>query len=504
MFLMGLLFFSVWMLGGCSKSKNTVSDDESSSGGTTTIESTTVTSGTVEGSTETGANDEDNIENSTFSSIVSIAFGTTLNISNPLSGSGVTITQSGGDVVINATVAGVEYQLSGTTTNGSVKIYSDKKFKLTLNGVSITNNDGPAINIQSSKRAFIVLADGTTNSLTDGSAYATSTEDMKGTIFSEGQLIFTGNGSLTVKGNYKHAIVSDDYIRIVSGNITVSGAVTDGIHTNDAFIADGGTLKITASSDGIETEEGYIIINNGTFTLNTGDDGIAASYDETDTTITPYITINGGTITVNSTAGEGIESKSILTINAGNITTKTTDDGLNAGTAIYINGGNIYAYSTGNDAIDSNGTLTVTGGIIVAVGARAPEASFDCDARTFKITGGTLVGIAGATSGPSSSVSTIHSVVMGSGTAGKIVHIEAADGTEALTFLAPVSYSTLLFASAKLKGSTTYNVYTGGSVANGTDFSGLYSAGTYTKGTKSATFTTSGMVTQIGGSISRG
>lgn len=487
-----------FILVGCKKSS---SSDSADTGATVTIDSSGITSSTAEGSTEVGFNADDLIENSTFSSVVTINFGSTITISNPLSASGVTVTESNGDVTITSSANAVEYQLNGTTTNGSVKIYSDKKFKLTLNGVNITNADGSAINIQSSKRAFVVLADNTTNTLADGTTYATSTEDMKGTIFSEGQMIFSGTGSLNVTGNYKHAIASDDYIRIRSGNITIANAVKDGIHTNDAFIADGGTLTIAAKSDGIECEKGYIIINDGTFVLNPVDDGITASYTGTDSSITPYVTINGGNFTIKTTTGEGIESKSVLTINNGTISATTADDGLNGGTAIYINGGSIYCYSTGNDAMDSNGIFTITGGKVIAAGAKAPEAGIDCDARTLKITGGIVVGIGGATSGPSATASTVHAVVMGSGTT-QIIHIEAADGTEALTFLAPESYSTLLFASAKLKASTTYNVYTGGN-ANGTNFNGLYLSGTYTKGTKSTSFTTSSMVTQIGGSISR-
>ena len=72
----------------------------------------------------------------------------------------------------------------------------------------------------------------------------------------------------------------------------------------------------------------------------------------------------------------------MLTINEGDISLQTADDGLNASDAIYINGGTVYAYATGNDAIDSNGTITITGGKVIAIGARQPEAGFDCDART--------------------------------------------------------------------------------------------------------------------------
>ncbi|GGH83240.1 hypothetical protein HNQ91_006009 [Filimonas zeae] len=488
-------------LQSCSKS-DLIAD--SATGGMSVIDST-YTTGTAEGAAERGYDADDLIENSTFSSTVTITFGSTITISNPLSAAGVTVAESGGDVIVTSTAKAVEYVLAGATTSGSVKIYSDNKCKLTLNGVSITNNDGPAINIQSSKRAFVVLADGTTNTLTDAANYtAAGDEDMKGTFFSEGQLVFSGSGALTIKGNYKHGIASDDYVRIRSGNITIAGAVKDGIHTNDAFIADGGNLTVTAASDGIDCEEGYVIINDGVFTLNTVDDGIAASYEDTDTSITPYVTINGGTITVKSSAGEGIESKSVLTINAGNISTVTADDGLNAGTAIYINGGYLYSRSTGNDAMDSNGIFTITGGQVIAIGAGAPEAGIDCDARTLKITGGMLVGIGGATSAPGATASTIRSVIAGSGTAGQIVHIEAADGTEALTFEAPVAYSTLLFAGSKLKAGTAYTLYKGGVVAGGSSFNGLYTSGTYTRGTVGGSFTTTSMVTQIGGSVSRG
>ncbi|MFT3903041.1 MAG: carbohydrate-binding domain-containing protein [Niabella sp.] len=476
-----------------------------SSSGTIAIQDVSTITTAAEGNRDSAYNADDLIENSSFTNTVSIAFGSSTTITNPLSASGVTITQSGNDITITSTAKAVAYVVSGTTTNGSVKIYSDNKFQLTLNGANITNNDGPAINIQSKKRSFIVLADNTTNTLTDGTTYATSTEDMKGTIFSEGQIIFSGNGSLTVKGNYKHAIASDDYIRIRSGNITISGAVKDGIHTNDAFIVDGGTLNITATSDGIECEEGYIVINDGTLTIKSGDDGIAASYD-TDNTIDPYVTINGGTFNITTTAGEGIESKSTLTVNNGTITIKSYDDGMNAGKAIYINGGNLYVYASNNDAIDSNGIMTITGGKTIAVGAGAPEEGFDCDNNTFKITGGIIVGIGGATSMPTANVSTQRSVRLGGGTANQLVHIEATDGSvEVLTFSIPRTYSTMLFSSPKLKASTSYTMYTGGTVTDGTNFNGLYTSGNYSKGTATSTaFTTTSMVTTAGGSAGPG
>lgn len=494
----------------CSKNDVTASDDGSGSGtgsssSTVSIRDASIVSTAKEGNTDSAYNADDLIANSSFSSTVNLVLnGTGATITNPISGSGLSINVSNDtSFVINSTTEGVEYVLSGTSSK-TVKIYSTKKFKLTLNGVTITSKNGPAINIQSSKRVFVVLADGTTNSLTDNATYTdyyngNEAEDMKAALFSEGQLVFSGSGTLNVKGNYKHGIASDDYVRVISGTINITGAATDGIHTNDAFIADGGTFNIIASSDGIECEEGYVVINNGNFTLKTGDDGIAASWD-TDATIDPYVTINGGIIAITSTGGEGIESKSTLTINNGDFTINTKDDGLNAIKYLYINGGNMYINATGNDGVDANGPITITGGKMVVIAASSPEASFDSDRSTFKITGGIIVGIGGGASSPTASVSTQYSVRLGSGSTNQIYHIESSDGTEALTFLAPKSYTTMLFSSPKLTANTGYVVYTGGSVANSTSYNGLYTSGTYTKGTKtSTTFTTSSKFTTVGG-----
>jgi len=486
------------------QSSGTTAGDGTTSA-TTQIDST-YTSGSGEGSTETGYNADDFVESSfTLSSTVKIVFGAVVTVTNPLKGNGVSITTDGNNVVINATVTGVAYDISGGTSNGSLKIYSDKKFELNLNGVDITSTDRPAINIQSKKTAFVVLQTDSHNTLVDAASYTSLTdgEDAKGALFSEGQIVFSGAGSLSVTGNFKHAIVSDDYIRVRSGDLTVTSKVKDAIHTNEAFVMDNGILSLTSADDGIQVDAGYAIINDGTLNIEANGKGITADNEDENPDVTPYLVINGGNITVNG-QDEGLESKGDLTINDGQIVCKTSDDGINATNNIYINGGHIYAYATGNDAIDANGLLTVTGGIVVAAGARQPEASFDCDARTFKITGGMIVGVAGATSGPSATASTVHTVVLGSGTNGGIVHIEDTEGNEVMTFKAPEDFSTLIYASSKLKSGINYKIYTGGAVASGTDFNGLYLSGTYSGGTNAGSFSTSSMVTQVGGSISRG
>ncbi|MDF9830064.1 carbohydrate-binding domain-containing protein [Parabacteroides sp. PF5-6] len=471
----------------------------------------------------------DDVGNAVFSQTLQIVFSSGgATVTNPLEGKGVTVSTNGNEVVVTSTVEEVEYIVSGTTTDGMLKMYSDYKFQLVLDGVNITHADGPAINIQSKKRVFVCLNAGTQNFLTDGSAYTTvSGEDMKAAFFSEGQLIFNGSGALTVTGNYKHAICSDDYVRIYEGAITAMSKVADGMHTNDAFVMDGGALTIQAATDGIECEKGYILINDGEITIQSADDGIAASYEESDPAVDPYLEIHKGRITVTTTGtsakaiksrgdliihdgeirvktsqreAEGIESKKTLTINGGTIHVEAYDDCINAANHIEINGGDIYCYSTANDGIDSNGTLTVTGGRVIAIGTSSPEEGFDCDRNTFKITGGTLIGIGGATSTPTANACTQRALVYsGSGTANTLFYLVSSDGKEVLTYLIPRSLSpmTLLFSSPSLEQGS-YTIYSGGQTTGGTNFNGLYEGATSSGGSQLTTFTVQSIVTTVG------
>tara|TARA_R110000744_G_scaffold153168_2_gene267507 strand:- start:109 stop:1674 length:1566 start_codon:yes stop_codon:yes gene_type:complete len=503
----GILAIALTVFTACSS-------DDSENESTTTTDDVVITStnltGTAEGDTDnTGADEDDLVENATFTNTVEIVFSeTSVTITNPVPDD-VVITQDGADIIVNSSISEVAYEVSGTTADGMLKMYSDKKFKLSLTDLSITNNDGPAINIQSSKTIFVVLEG--TNNLNDAASYSDipDDEDAKATFFSEGQLVFTGSGALNVAGNYKHGIASDDYIRVISGTITVSEAASDGIHTNDYMIIDGGTFNINASSDGMDCGEGYIIINAGTFNINAIDDGIVASYDiddedEPDDSITPNLTINGGEFVITTSEGEGMEAKGILTINDGTINIDAYDDGLNAIGTLYINGGNTFVKSTLNDAIDSNAGITITGGTTIAISVRTdePDGSFDTDDNLFKITGGTILGLALNTSFPTESASTQNTVIFDGISASTLLNIQSEDGTEALTYEVPYSVNTIIYSNAKLETGETYKIYTGGNVSNGTEVNGLYTSGTYSGGTDSGdSFTINSTVTQIGGEL---
>ena len=92
---------------------------------------------------------DDDIDNGTYDRTISIVFSSNGNATVSGAGDSVTATVSGNDVTItNVGTSKVLYVLSGSTNDGFLKIYSGRKQGITLNGVSITNTRGAAINVQ--------------------------------------------------------------------------------------------------------------------------------------------------------------------------------------------------------------------------------------------------------------------------------------------------------------------------------------------------------------------
>ncbi len=312
--------------------------------------------------------------------------GTSASVVNPLQADGVTVSVNGADVIVTAAAGleGILYELSGSTTDGMFKIYSDSDFQLRLNGVSITNNDGPAINIQADETIDVELVEGTSSIVTDGETYAEAPndEDQKGAFFSEGQLIFSGTGSLTVNGlgDDQHGLVSDDYVQVENGTIVVASSSKDGIHTNEGYMQSGGSVDVTADSDGVDAGDGPVEITGGSLVILIEDDDrdalkcdgelliaggdieISVDGDQSKGLNAVTIELSGGVVEINTTGGAVLEESGSGYDPSYNTAVKADEQVLLNGTSLTINttGAAARGISCDGDILVESGSLSVT------------------------------------------------------------------------------------------------------------------------------------------------
>lgn len=272
-------------------------------------------------------------------------------------GAGATVTSSnknikygisGANVWVNlgddATGKKAEIIVSGSSTDGSLKIYGEKKYKLTLNGVNLTSASGPAINAQNGKRMYLHLTQGTQNFLADSATYSddfyyvdgasSETEQRKACLFAEGRIIVSGTGSLNVTGRHGSAITTDDFFYMRPGpQITIPSSADHGLKIGgiatpdtDDYDADGdligctitgGSLTIAVSQAGAKAIncESDVKVTGGSLNLkSTANATIVTSAGVTDTLATACVKadgnfkMTGGKLTCLSTgtAGKGL------------------------------------------------------------------------------------------------------------------------------------------------------------------------------------------------------
>lgn len=473
--------------------------------------------------------------------------------------------------------------------------------RLILSNTNIICSNSAPISVLDAKKVILVLEENTRNYLTDGITYVftnSEEDEPNAAIFSKADLTIFGNGALEVTANYNDAIASKDGLIIKSGSITIN-AIDDGIRGKDYLIIKEGTLTITSGGDGLKSDNdadataGYILIESGKINIISNGDAIDASTDVIisggEFTLTSgggsekvvaadtsskgikgdvSVIINAGSFTINSAddavhsngkvtinAGsfnistgddafhadlsltvnggdikiiksfEGLES-AVLTINNGNIRIISSDDGLNCAGGndgsstdwmplpgampgiggfpsmgnynLTITGGYIYIDAYG-DGVDINGKIVMTGGTLIINGPiQNMNGAIDYDS-SFQLTGGTLIavgssGMAMAPS-PTSSQNSVLVVFNRAQSANTLINIQAASGDEIVTFKATKAYQSIVVSSAELIYGS-YNVYLGGS-STGTLSDSVFENGVYTGGTQYRSFTISGILTNV-------
>ena len=335
---------------------------------------------------------------------------TLLGSSATVDGSGVQINGN----TVTFTAQGT-YLVSGELQGQLVVDTPDaEKVKLILNGVSVTCESAPALQVNTAaKKVVLYSAKDSVNLFSDGTDYYTEAEDGSSSglpnacIWSAEDLKFDGLGSIYVTGNCDKGINTKDDLEIAGGSLYVSakGAALRG---NDSVTISGGYLHATSTAgDGIKTSntdqgKGDLVVSGGETYIDCFGDGISAS---------AALTVSGGTIAIStegtvdasssssptssgsgwggpgggkpgggghgggpggmnegnpnksSTSAKGLKSVGLLHITGGNITIDAADDAIHSDSAVQIDNGNLYL-SAADDGIHGEQSALIGGGVI--------------------------------------------------------------------------------------------------------------------------------------------
>ena len=249
-------------------------------------------------------------------------------------------------------IAGGTYDI----TAGHDGIQAETLLKVADGTINITTGTGSCAAVNGSSDTDST-SNGSTN-VTDSS----SSESIKG--LKSGSLLEITGGTIVINSE-DDSVHSNGSITITAGNLTFSSD-DDAVHADENLQIDGGSIQILQSYEGLEGKS--VVINDGTISLVSADDGINA---------------NGGADSSGFGGfGRGFETDSFgssetdiyIAINGGEITIDASGDGLDSNGNLYITGGVTYISGpsdSGNGALDYGEGCTgeISGGVLLAVGA---------------------------------------------------------------------------------------------------------------------------------------
>jgi hypothetical protein len=299
------------------------------------------------------------------------------------------------------------YTIRGTLDRGAITIGYNNSFpggavNLTLDNVSITCPEGPAIRASSRVGSLTVTnRSGTTNTLRDTRPARPNDDELLGNdgdgdedprrnaaLFSRAPLTVTGSGTLEIRAGHAHGIHARGTTLTLNGaRVNVLSAHANGLRSRWAMTIDNSRVNLTVNAKGLRAagaNHGNIVIRNGSvINITSGRDGVHSENN---------VTINGNS-TVNAVVDRGFSR--------GSHVVDGSREGIRAGGNIVINGGN-FTINAAESALNASGTVHVTGatmklegfvrGIRGGHGVRLDNSNVRVEMSRIAIHGGSVVG----------------------------------------------------------------------------------------------------------------
>lgn len=347
-----------------------------------------------------------------------------------LSDSGITVegdtkgvtAVSGKTVTISASG---NYTVDGSVTDGQILVNvpdttaDSDAVSLYLQDVTMTSSTGAPCILGQSAKKLKLTCSGE-NTLTDTAAEANA--DTSGVIYGDCDITVTKNstGTLNITSSMNTAIRSKDDIKLNGGAVVINTDVDD-----------------TSDADAIRA-------NN-------------------------TLEVDGASVSITSSADGLKSSKEDVSILSGKVSIKAGNDAVQAATALNISGGTVIASGDRGFTLDENGTLAITGGDVLAT---ATDYAFGMDSSGAAVT----VDTSGCTQGV---VQLDYAAEWKKSNA-----VTLKKGSDTVFEMTPnKKYTYVLASGAKLSGTDSYTLYTGGTqmTHSGSDNGTFAMTGTLTK-----------------------
>lgn len=347
-----------------------------------------------------------------------------------LSDSGITVegdtkgvtAVSGKAVTISASG---NYTVDGSITDGQILVNipdttaDSDAVSLYLQDVTMTSSNGAPCILGQSAKKLKLTCSGE-NTLTDTAAEANA--DTSGVIYGDCDITVTKNstGTLNITSSMNTAIRSKDDIKLNGGAVVINTDVDD-----------------TSDADAIRA-------NN-------------------------TLEVDGASVSITSSADGLKSSKEDVSILSGKVSIKAGNDAVQAATAFNISGGTVIASGDRGFTLDENGTLAITGGDVLAT---ATDYAFGMDSSGAAVT----VDTSGCTQGV---VQLDYAAEWKKSNA-----VTLKKGSDTVFEMTPnKKYTYVLASGAKLSGTDSYTLYTGGTqmTHSGSDNGTFAMTGTLTK-----------------------
>ena len=282
----------------------------------------------------------------------------------------------------------------------------------------------------------------------------------------EGEQSSSGNES-----DYSELIFDPDDFDDTSTDDSDTTVSTKGIKAGNALLIQQGTFVIDSADDAIHSNYS-VTIDGGSFQLSSGDDGIHAE---------AYLNINGGTTTI-AESYEGLEAAQIH-ISGGTTQVFSSDDGLNAtgGSSFELVDGllvlkDISSSDTeqtfggrgGMFEVEDNCDITISGGTVLVFGSSSGgEGALDYTGSS-SISGGTLVALGSSGMAQSMEPDDSHATLMVTWDevqpAGTRLTLCTQQGEILCSLQSTNSFQTAVISTDSLSAGQEVSLYTGGTV----------------------------------------